>query len=198
MWFDVFLDLSLTVEGGSICFTDNLETMTASYLKIIEDIVLQSHNLPRPENQITKSDKQYLWCVLLEDEIVRDAVLEVEQIIQENLEMIRMGTDIYDKYVYLLTESKNTEKFVEENESREKFKEEVDRFIATSDEIRSDCPFVIRMNFARIHCKELNGILMKHCDDIIHMLTKAVSVKNIERENVMGKEFDAMNSKLGA
>ena len=88
-----------------------------------------------------------------------------------------MSTDIYSKYFYLLTEIKNTEKFIADNESREKFKAEVDRFLECSDEMSRLCPVRIRMNMSLVQCGELNATMQKHIDEIVRMLTKAVSNK---------------------
>ena len=70
---DSFLVLKLAIEGQRITFPDQLNVVKRDLEKIVELIVTQSQNLPRPENTIARSDKMHLWDVSIEDDLVRDA-----------------------------------------------------------------------------------------------------------------------------
>ena len=65
---------------------------------MINDIVAQSENIQRPENQITKTEKENLWSVLQEDETVLGAIDEIETIIDENLNPIVKSLEVYESY----------------------------------------------------------------------------------------------------
>lgn len=67
---DNFISLKLQIEdneskGGEprIGFTDPLDNVQLELEKIVDLIVQQSSNLPRPENTIARSDKMHLWDV---------------------------------------------------------------------------------------------------------------------------------------
>jgi 16S rRNA G966 N2-methylase RsmD len=49
---------------------------------IVDHIVSQSKNLPRPENTIQRSDKQHLWDVPANDEIVEKAKSTISETIE--------------------------------------------------------------------------------------------------------------------
>jgi hypothetical protein len=62
--------------------------LTSSLLSLIKEIVECSHNFPRPENTMARSDKMFIWNVGLEDETVNDVHDEIKEIIDNNMEYI--------------------------------------------------------------------------------------------------------------
>lgn len=74
---DNFLVLKLSVENQRIGFANPLNVVSRDLEKIVELIVSQSQNLPRPENTIARSDKMHLWDVPIEDDLVKNAQGEI-------------------------------------------------------------------------------------------------------------------------
>jgi hypothetical protein len=50
--------------------------------------------LPRPENTIARSDKNHLWDVQADDEIVIKSKATISQTIHENLEIVKHATEV--------------------------------------------------------------------------------------------------------
>jgi hypothetical protein len=65
--------LKLSIDGTKIVFSDSLDSVQQELEKIVDAIVQQSSNLPRPENTIARSDKMHLWDVQIDDELVVNA-----------------------------------------------------------------------------------------------------------------------------
>jgi hypothetical protein len=89
---------------------------------IIDSIVKRSQNLPRAETSIVKSDRIHLWDVKIDDEIVLNAKEKISETIRDNLETIKLASNIYDEYLFILSEKERIGKFLEsENLVREEF-----------------------------------------------------------------------------
>jgi len=99
---DAFLTVKLRKEDSIIIFTDPLEYIKTSCLKIIEDVVETTNNFTRPELNFVKSDNKYLWAVQKDDPFVCKCKKEIEEIISSNEANIGNAINIYDKYKYLL------------------------------------------------------------------------------------------------
>jgi hypothetical protein len=136
---------------------------------------MQSTILPRPEHQIARSDKMHLWDVDKEDEIVKNAKIEVQGILKENLNTVEKAIDIYDEFLFIFKEKHRVEELIKKEViSRDEFVEEIIKFDETVKKIRSTMPFEIRMNMFLIQCSDLNNNLVKECNDLIDkILTKA-------------------------
>jgi len=74
---DNFISLKLSIEDTNIVFHEPLGMVQTELEQIIDRIVEQSTNLPRPENTIARSDKMHLWDVQLEDELVSKAKTQI-------------------------------------------------------------------------------------------------------------------------
>jgi len=172
---DSFIVLKLDIENHQIGFTDSLNQVGQDLENIIELIVMQSTILPRPEHQIARSDKMHLWDVDKEDEIVKNAKIEVQGILQENLHTVEKAIHIYDEFLFIFKEKHRVEELVKRDViSRDEFVEEIKKFDETVQKIRSTMPFEIRMNMFLIQCSDLNNNLVKECNDLIDkILTKA-------------------------
>ena len=74
---------------GHIEFADDLEEkIKGEILKVIDKIMLDTHNFPRPENNIARSEKSKLWDIPEDDEIFTKVRNEVEVILTRNLENV--------------------------------------------------------------------------------------------------------------
>ena len=67
------IKLDIDDSNNVIKFGHPLQEIQSDLENIIDGIVSQSKNLPRPENTIQRSDKQHLWDVPANDEIVEKA-----------------------------------------------------------------------------------------------------------------------------
>lgn len=135
---------------------------------IVDNIVLQSKNLPRPENTIQRSDKMALWDVPANDEIVDRAKSKISETVAENLEVVEEALHIYDEFVFILNEKERIEEFLKKEPfDRDEFQAEIDRYHHMIKRIRDEMPFEIRMNMFLIQCSELNNALCERCEELI-------------------------------
>lgn len=134
--------LKLTVDGQRITFSDQLNVVKRDPEKIIELIVNQSSNLPRPENTIARSDKMHLWEVLIEDDLVRNAQNEFHEILEKNIDTVEEALKVYDKYLFILKEKARIEQLLDKGpHKREVFIKEILRYEETIREIRENIPY---------------------------------------------------------
>ena len=110
---DNFILLSLVIDGNKINFKTPLDDVQKELEEIVDSIVKQSNNLPRPENTIARSDKMHLWDVGTEDEIVHKAKSQISETLHENLEVVKLATNVYDNYLFLLQEKDRIELFLQ-------------------------------------------------------------------------------------
>lgn len=85
---DNFLTLHLIINGPNIAFENRLHDVQKDLISVVEQIVNQSQNLPRPENTIARADKMHLWAVQKDDEIVKIAKNKIEDIIEQNINVV--------------------------------------------------------------------------------------------------------------
>ena len=152
---DNFLKLKLHVETQTqdIAFAEPLHAVRANLVKVVESIVQQSQNLPRPENTIARSEKMHLWEVSTDDCIVKEAVHEIEEILDGNLSTAELTLGVYDKYRYLLREKTSVEAFLAEpNHTRDEYSARITKYQNTMREIEEQIPREIRLNLFLIDC----------------------------------------------
>lgn len=93
---DVFLHVKLEAAEGQIVFQDDLdERIKKEILKIIDKILIETHDFPRPENHIARSDKLKLWDIPDWDETYVKVRAEIEQILDKNLKNVEKVIEIY-------------------------------------------------------------------------------------------------------
>jgi hypothetical protein len=111
---DSFICVKLTIDGGEIIFEDPLEEKVQVELEqIIDTIVKQSHNLPRPENSWSRGDKMHLWVVPEDDEVMDEAKKTVSKIIEENRKVVETAIHVYKDYMWILSEQAKVAEFVD-------------------------------------------------------------------------------------
>jgi hypothetical protein len=174
---------------------------------IVDAIVKRSQNLPRAETTFTKTDRMHLWEVKPDDELVINAKNKISTTIRDNLETVKLATNIYDDYLFILNEKDRIEVFLnKEPFDREEFQAEIDKYERTIERIRDTMPFEIRMNMFLVKCSDINNMLCDECDELIKIILEKVeshiyqtlapdisqAVKTIKEE--MG--IKAANSKL--
>jgi dynein heavy chain len=95
---DVFLHVKLEAqqEGAQIVFADDLEEKIKSeILKVIDKILHETHDFPRPENHIARSDKVRLWDIPEWDEVYVRVRQEIGEILDKNLKNVAKVLSIY-------------------------------------------------------------------------------------------------------
>ena len=122
---DSFLSLRLIEQHSQITFESPLLSIKKILIKIVEDIVKQSQNLPRPENTISRSDKQHLWQVPIDDELVKHSTVDCESVIERNLALLDQVVYIFKDFAFLLDEKKKVEEFVSGDRTREEYLAEI-------------------------------------------------------------------------
>jgi len=156
-------------------FSDQLETVKSELESIVDMIVRQSSNIPRPENSITKSDKQHLWDVQYDDELVINSKAKISETLSENLKIVELALEVYDDYLFILKEKDRIEAFLKKEPfDREAFQQEIDLYQATINKIREEMPFEIRMNMFLIKCSDINNALCEDCEELIKMILDKV------------------------
>ena len=172
---DNFIELKLVINNGKIEFGNHLEEIQQELEGLVDQIVKQSQNLPRPENTIARSDKMHLWDVQIHDEIVIKAKEKISQTVSENLEVVKLALNVYDDYLFLLKERERIEEFLtKEPFDRTTFQKEIDHYQATIDKIREEMPYEIRMNMFLVKCNFVNNDLCEACEELIKRITDKI------------------------
>ena len=107
-----FLVLKLIDSNDSIQFETSLHQVKKDLMNIVELIVQASQNLPRPENTIARAEKMHLWEVPIEDDIVKNAESKIEDILVGNIDAAEKAVNVYDEYLFILTEDKKVEEYI--------------------------------------------------------------------------------------
>ena len=180
---DNFLTLKLIISGYNIVFENRLHDVQKELTNVVEQIVNQSQNLPRPENTISKADKIHLWAVQKDDEIVNKAKSKIEDIIEQNINVVEKCYSTYDEYMFILKEDARIEKFLSETDDKDALVEEINKYKATIQRIKNELPFEIRMNMFLIDCNDLKNELINRCEELINKILDAIS-KYIQQESI--------------
>lgn len=196
-WPNAFLKLRMVSQDGKIVFSDNPESIVSELVKIVFKIVEKSEKISRPDQQLAENARSpFLWSVEKDDEIIVEAVNEIEKISRSNLAVSMRALNLYENYSPLLTDTKKIDIFIHENHTRAEYMELISKYEMLEKEIRTTCPFRIRLNMTEVDCTDLNRTLCKECESIIFKLNSYILSCNTDRAMKMNKEFDNMNSIL--
>ena len=106
----------------------------------------------------------HLWHVPPEDDIVKNALREIEEILEGNNNAAQKALSVYDDYLFILREEDRVKAFLEnQNHTREEMMAEVKKYEDTIAKIRNEMPIEIRMNMYLIDCIDLNKHLCLEC-----------------------------------
>jgi len=152
---DNFIILSLTVNNTSqIVYTDPIPEVRDQLMNLVNEIIKQSEYLPRPENTIARSEKLHLWHVNEDDQLVKNAKKEIDEILEENMPSIEKALHVYDEYLFILKEKTRVDAFLSDPNkfSREDFAAEIAKYQNTMNKIADTMPKELRMNMFMIDC----------------------------------------------
>jgi len=167
---DNFIILTLNVNNtNQIIFTDPIGEVRDQLLNLVNEIIKQSEYLPRPENTIARSEKLHLWHVLDDDDLVRNAKNEIQEILEQNMGIVEKALHVYDDYLFILKERQRVDAFLADSKgySREDFAAEIAKYQNTWNKIADTMPKELRMNMFMIDCTELNKRLCLECEQLI-------------------------------
>lgn len=171
---EVFLVIKLKDEDQIISFTDPLDYIKQELLKLIKMVVETSHNIPRPENSWSRSDKTCLSKVPLNDQVVIEVTEEIEEIIDENIKNIENVVKIYNKFAFLLKEMDKVIEFCSQKHEIIEFKAIILKYQKIIDEVILQVPFFVRMNMILIDGLDVKKNFLNICEEIKSKLFSAI------------------------
>ena len=171
---EVFLVIKLKDEDQMISFTDGLDFIKQELLKLIKIVVETSHNIPRPENSWSRSDKTCLSKVPLDDQVVIELSQEIEEIIEMNIKNIENVVKIYNEYAFLLKEMEKVQEFCAQKHERKDFQLEIQKYQKIIEEVNKQVPFFVRMNMILIDGLDVKKNFLNICEEIKCKLYAAI------------------------
>jgi dynein heavy chain len=174
-----FLVIKLKEEDKKVRLSEKIETIRNEIVKLIDEVVMTSHNIPLPQNNFTRSNQKALFSISPKtDEVVVEIREIVDTVLYENLGIIDKVTEVFAPYEYLLNEAEGlTEKLKKKLELRE-YQDLINKYRDISEEIDTQVPNDIYMNLAQIDCREIKETLCKKCDDYVKKIREVVD-KNL-------------------
>ena len=107
----IVLTLNL-INKNQIIFTDPIGEVRDQLLNLVNEIIKKIKNLSRPENTIARSEKLHLWHVLDDDDLVRNAKNEIQEILEQNMGIVEKALHFYDDYFFFLKERQRVDAFL--------------------------------------------------------------------------------------
>lgn len=194
---DVFLVVKIICEEKPVNFQNQLQNVKLELLKLIENIVDVSKGFSRAEKDIARSEKTSLWPVTLEDEVIQNAFKEIENIIKNNIDAINHVPEVFEKYIFLLKEHEQVEKFtIIEKHTKKEFQHEIAKYEQIYKNLNKEIPFYIRMSMILVDCTEFKRALLRACQDLIKRLTKAIHDLIHDQNAFISKEFERMQDDI--
>lgn len=139
----------------------------------------------------------HLWDVSVEDDIVKKAENEIDEILEVNLNIAEKSLGVYDEFAFLLKEKPRVEAFLaEENHTREDTMAEVQKYEDMIVRIRNEMPTEIRLNMFLVQCQELNKRLAQECEDLIKLILDKTADNVWERANQVTKDLETVKSNI--
>jgi hypothetical protein len=100
---------------------------------------------------------------------------KISETLRENLEIISLAANVYDEFLFILSERERIEAFVnKEPINREEFQKEIDMYQNCIINIREKMPFEIRMNMFLIKCSDINNALCDECEGLMKIILDKV------------------------
>lgn len=139
----------------------------------------------------------HLWHVPPEDDIVKNALREIEEILEGNNNAAQKALSVYDDYLFILREEERVKAFLEEqNHTREEMMAEVKKYEDTIAKIRNEMPIEIRMNMYLIDCIDLNKHLCLECQKLIDMILNKTADMVYERAQNIAKSLETIKDNI--
>jgi len=189
---EVFLVIKLKDEDQIISFTDSLDLIKQELLKLIKIVVETSHNIPRPENSWSRSDKTCLSKVLNDDQVVIQVTDEIEEIIEINIRNIENVVKIYNEYAFLLKEMEKVLDFCNQKHERKEFQSEILRYQKLSEEVNRQVPFFVRMNMILIDGLDVKKNFLNICEEIKVKLFSAIHSLILKKIQTINSEITSL------
>lgn len=193
---DVFLVVRMIFNEGAVAFANALGDIRQDLLRIIENIVNVSDKFSRAEINIARSEKVHLWPMTLEDELIQDVFKEVDEIINNNLAVISKVTQVFDNYIFLLTEEERVQQFIAKEPTREEFRAEIKKYMDAFDSVNHDIPFYIHMPMVMIDCTDVKKELLRTCEKLIDDLVAAINKLVFEKNGTINRTISSLKDSI--
>ena len=194
-----FLLLNIDTDGdkGTVKFKEPPHTVQTQLRNVIEDIVKQSCSLPRGENSFNPGENQQLWKVSMDDVLVRGALETVDDVIKDNLQVVKQVLSLYSKYEYILTEKNKLAVFLNDpTKTRDDYQDYITKYSKQKDDIINNLPCEVRMNMFLVDCKDINEKLIKECNELIAELERTISKNLREKADQMIFDYSNLTAKI--
>ncbi len=196
-----FLELSIKPSSDrlSFVFSDELSDIHNKLIGVIHDVIKCSQEVERPDNAFIKNldRKNTLWEVPVVDPKIANMITEIDLIIKENLDYVNKVTEIYEQFVFVLSEQVSLEKFKSANPKREDIKKKIAGYEDKLKILRENMPNSLYLNLIRIDCTDINMELRFSLYNFIVDLLKYVQSKNIvQKAKDLTERIDALKDNL--
>ncbi len=197
---DAFLVNTLIPHGDEVDFEEKLAKCQGVLDRLFKEFITCLNELYRPDHSMgrgTGNRPPTLLPILEEEQHMEEAQQRVHDVIAKNLENVSHVVELYDPYKYLLTESSNVQEFISNPENdREAYMKYIAKLRKTEEEIRANCPVVIRMQMMSIECSRINEHLCSLAKEYVRELLASISSRNIERNAKLIKQYEQIEARI--
>lgn len=177
-------------------YSENLAQIKDTLLKILDELVKVSQQIPRPENSFRKSDKQFLMEVTFDDKKYKDSVAYLAPKLEALIQPFRnLLTDLgpFEKYLQL-----NSATFLRTNPNVKGVKDELVKLDQMSEHMDTMpffcCARLMEIDFRQLKM-ELEGRLENYKDSIIKWAHKNIRESASELDRAISATFDYIKVK---
>jgi hypothetical protein len=178
-----FLEVSIITKPDEkiFFFSDDLSDIQSKITGVIGEVIRCSIDCERPDNQFVKNleKKSNLWEVPLDDENILKVLRNIDKILRDNLSIINKVTDLYEPFIFALSEQSELQKFKSNKPRREDIKKRIAFYEEKLKIVQVNMPNAIYMNLIKIDCTDINVFLSQCITEFIYDLLRFIQSDNI-------------------
>lgn len=178
-----FLEISINPSPEEKCFvfSDDLSEVQSKIVSMIGEVVRCSNDCERPDNQFIKNleKRNNLWEVPMEDVNILKIIRNIDKILRDNLSIVNKCIDLYDPFIFALSEQNELEKFKSTKPRRDEIKKRIAFYEEKLKIVQVNMPNALHMNMIKIDCTEINVYLCQCITEFIYDLLRYVQSDNI-------------------
>ena len=157
-----FLVLNIKEKNGKIVFENDLEYVKEQLLELYKDGIRCSENIPRPENFFHRSEKNILQVIDMDEKLVKNALVEIEEILDNNFKEIKRINFVFKDFEHLFEETEKISKILsEETIKKEILLKYYQDYTKMEKDIIYNVPQNIYMNLVKINCTSLKNSFLE-------------------------------------
>lgn len=194
-----FLKITIDIDAdkGKVKMKETLDYVLDRLVKVIGDIIIQAHNIPRAESTICPGENKMIWKVLPDDRIDVIITQEISGIIKENFNVALQSLKLFSEYESILTEKIRLAKFIANKaNTRDDYRELLAKYYKKRQDIITNLPCELRMNMFLVDCREINNKLINECNSHIAQLEKSLSEDLKEKADKLLSDYEGIHKKL--